>query len=147
MGGKDRREEKEIAYHRRQRGFSSRSAPFGLPRIDKRGITICIPAYNEEATIKQVVIDAELALKQASVPGEILVIDDGSADRTWEILCNIQKTVPILEIRRHNINRGIALTFTELYRWASKELVFLNSADGQWQMSTLLELLPMAGSA
>jgi dolichol-phosphate mannosyltransferase len=125
--------------------LSPRSAPFGLPRIDKRGITICIPAYNEEATIKQVVIDAELALKQASVPGEILVIDDGSADRTWEILCNIQKTVPILEIRRHNINRGIALTFTELYRWASKELVFLNSADGQWQMSTLLELLPMAG--
>ena len=125
--------------------LSPRSAPFGLPRIDKRGITICIPAYNEEATIKQVVIDAELALKQASVPGEILVIDDGSADRTWEILCDIQKTVPILEIRRHNINRGIALTFTELYRWASKELVFLNSADGQWQMSTLLELLPMAG--
>jgi dolichol-phosphate mannosyltransferase len=125
--------------------LSPPSAPSGLPRIDAPGITICIPAYNEEATIEQVIIEAELALKQASAPGEILVIDDGSADRTWEILCNIQKTVPILEIRRHSINRGIALTFTELYRWASKELVFLNSADGQWKMSTLLELLPMAG--
>jgi len=125
--------------------FSPRSAPSGLPRVDARGITICIPAYNEETTIAQVVIDAELALKQASVAGEILVIDDGSADHTWEILCNIQKTVPILQIRRHSMNRGIALTFAELYRWASKELVFLNSADGQWKMSALLELLPMAG--
>src|SRR4030095_9695824 len=124
--------------------FSPCSAPSGLPRVDAPGITICIPAYNEEATIEQVVIDAELAFKQASVSGEILVIDDGSADRTWEILCNIQKTMPILEIRRHSINRGIALTFAELYQWASKELVFLTSADGQWKMSALLELLPMA---
>ena len=107
-------------------------------------MTICIPAYNEESTIQQVVRDAEWTLQQIPLPGEILVIDDCSIDRTWEILSNVQKTSPLLQIRRHSINQGIALTFKELYEWAGKELVFLNSADGQWKMSTLLELLPMA---
>ncbi|MGH9856237.1 MAG: glycosyltransferase family 2 protein, partial [Acidobacteriota bacterium] len=108
------------------------------------GITLCIPAFNEEITIEQVIMDADTALRQASLPGEILVIDDCSTDRTWDILCNIQKTLPLLQIRRHPENKGIALTFAELYQWAKKGLVFLNSADGQWKMGTVLELLPLA---
>jgi glycosyltransferase involved in cell wall biosynthesis len=110
---------------------------------DSSGVTVCIPAYNEEATIKQVVIDAKLALKQAAIPGEILVLDDCSRDHTWQILRELQKNLPALQLRRHSDNQGIASTFAELYRWASKPLVFLNSGDGQWQMNILLELLPM----
>jgi glycosyltransferase involved in cell wall biosynthesis len=123
--------------------FAARSVS-GFAKNYKRGITICIPAYNEEATIEQVVLDAEAALKEAARPGEILVIDDCSTDRTWEILCRVQTGASILQLRRHRVNEGIASTFTELYQWASMEHVFLNSADGQWKMRTLLELLPMA---
>jgi glycosyltransferase involved in cell wall biosynthesis len=123
--------------------FAPRSVP-GFAKNYKRGITICIPAYNEEATIDQVVLDAEAALKEAARPGEILVIDDCSTDRTWEILNQVQQRSSVLQIRRHSVNRGIASTFAELYRWASYEWVFLNSADGQWKMSSVLELLPMA---
>ena len=108
------------------------------------GVTICIPAYNEEPTIQQVVLDADSTLEQISISGEILVIDDCSTDRTWQILRDVQNTLPRLQLRRHETNQGIASTFAELYQWAGKGLVFLNSSDGQWQMSTLLELLPMA---
>jgi glycosyltransferase involved in cell wall biosynthesis len=118
--------------------------PCGVTYKYAIGITICIPAYNEEATIAQVVKDAGSALEQAATPGEILVIDDCSVDSTWNVLCTVQKELPALQIRRHSVNRGIALTFAELYQWASKALVFLNSADGQWKMTSLLELLPMA---
>lgn len=114
-----------------------------LSRRPSPGVSICIPAYNEQATIAEVVKDASSALRRAAVPGEILVIDDCSTDDTWKILCAVQKTIPALEIRRHEVNQGIALTFNELYQWASKALVFLNSADGQWKMNTVLELLPL----
>ena len=124
---------------------SQRQSTSGRPGDYAKGITICIPAYNEERTIERVVTEADLALKQVAVPGEILLIDDCSTDRTWEILGNLQKTLPVLRLRRHSSNQGIARTFAELYQWASKDLVFLNSADGQWKMSALLELLPMAG--
>ena len=119
-------------------------SPF--PRSYSNGIAICIPAYNEESTIEQVVLDADRALKQASIPGEILVIDDCSTDRTWQILCEVKENLPNLRVRRHSANQGIAVTFAELYQWATKELVFLNSADGQWKMSALLELLPLVDS-
>jgi glycosyltransferase involved in cell wall biosynthesis len=110
----------------------------------QEGLTICIPAYNEEGTIRQVVMEADSTLEQISKPSEILIIDDCSRDRTWQILCDTQKTLPRLQLRRHETNKGIASTFAELYQWAGKELVFLNSADGQWKMNTLLELLPLA---
>lgn len=117
-----------------------------LPPSYAPGITICVPAFNEEATIEQAVLDADLTLKQTSLPGEILVIDDCSTDRTWQILCHIKDRVANLKVRRHSANQGIARTFGELYQWAGNELVFLNSADGQWKMNALLELLPMMRS-
>src|SRR5229473_2056877 len=95
------------------------------------GVTICIAAYNEEETIEQAVYHAEATLEKAGVPGEILALDDGSADHTWDILQKAQKCLPRLRLRRHDVNRGIAATFNELYQWAGRELVFLNSADGQ----------------
>jgi glycosyltransferase involved in cell wall biosynthesis len=128
--------------------MTSRDHPVASPESEfcckySPGITICIPAYNEEATIGIVVKEADAALRQAAFPGEILVIDDCSQDRTWEILCGVQRTIPGLQTRRHTTNHGIALTFVELYNWASKSLVFLNSADGQWKMTALLEMLPL----
>ena len=112
-------------------------------RYDK-GVAICIPAYNEETTIRQVVVEADSTIERTSMSGEILVIDDGSTDRTWQILCDAQNTLPRLKLRRHQTNQGIAATFAELYQWGNKDLVFLNSADGQWKMSTLLQLLPLS---
>lgn len=126
------------------KGRSDGSRRFATAGQYEEGITLCVPAYNEEATIKQVVIEAATLLGQSSsLPSEILVIDDCSTDRTWEILCSLQQRLPNLQIRRHAVNQGIAVTFNELYRWAKKNLVFLNSADGQWKMSTVLDLLPL----
>ena len=123
--------------------LARQSGPGFSPRY-QAGLTICIPAYNEESTIRQVVMEADSTLEQISLPSEILVIDDCSTDRTWQILCETQKLLPRLQLRRHETNQGIASTFAELYRWAGKEQVFLNSADGQWKMNTLLALLPLA---
>lgn len=123
------------------------SAIGSVPIVGTRfanGLSVCIPAFNEELTIQQAVVDADAIIEQTSMPGEILAVDDGSTDRTWQTLCDMQKKLPRLKLRRHETNQGIAATFGELYQWAGKELVFLNSADGQWKMSALLQLLPLA---
>jgi glycosyltransferase involved in cell wall biosynthesis len=117
------------------------------PHVPKRhfdpGVTICIPAYNEEETIAQAIYEAEETLRKAGVPGNLLALDDHSNDRTWEILQRVQKNLSHVQLRRHNVNQGIAATFNELYQWANRELVFLNSADGQYKMSVLLDMLPL----
>ena len=111
------------------------------------GVSICIPAYNEEATIEEAIRSAAATLQRSGLAGEILVLDDRSADGTWEILQRLKDIVPKVQIRRHQVNQGIAKTFTELYHWASMDLVFLNSADGQWKMQILLEMLPLMKDA
>jgi glycosyltransferase involved in cell wall biosynthesis len=85
-----------------------------------KSVTICIPAYNEQATIAAVIKEADSVLEQTKLRGEILVIDDGSVDDTWKILSDLEKTIPALRIRRHEVNKGIAATFTELYQWAQR---------------------------
>jgi glycosyltransferase involved in cell wall biosynthesis len=107
------------------------------------GVTICIPAYNEEETIAQAVYEAQETLERGKIPGDIIVLDDHSRDHTWQILQRVQGDLPKVQLRRHEVNQGIARTFNELYQWANRELVFLNSADGQWKMSLLLEMLPL----
>jgi glycosyltransferase involved in cell wall biosynthesis len=106
------------------------------------GISICIPAFNEEQTIELCVRSAVDVLGRVNFSGEILVIDDCSTDATWSILERLKSTIPQLEIRRHSSNEGIARTFKELYDWAGRDLVFLNSADGQWKMSAVADMLP-----
>jgi glycosyltransferase involved in cell wall biosynthesis len=120
-----------------QDAISDRQHPYS------HGVSICIPAYNEEHTIEEVIKTAAATLQQTELPGEILVLDDCSTDRTWQVLRGLKETVPTLQIRHHEVNQGIARTFGELYHWAKMELVFLNSADGQWKMETLLEMLPL----
>jgi glycosyltransferase involved in cell wall biosynthesis len=124
----------------------SRKLNYSLQNEYESGISICIPAYNEEQTIEQVVYDASETLNETNRPGEILVIDDCSNDRTWEILQRTKKTVPILHLRRHATNQGIARTFNELYLWANREFVFLYPADGQWKMKILIDMLELVGT-
>ena len=107
------------------------------------GVTICIPAYNEEQTIEEVVREADLILDKAGIPGELHVIDDCSTDRTCQILMRIQKDLPRLHLHRHEANRGISKTFNHLYQLARRDFVFLCPADGQWKMSVLLDMLPL----
>jgi len=53
-------------------------------------LSIVIPAYNEESKIKRDVEQAALFLNQHSMEGEIIVVDDGSEDRTVEAVSKAQ---------------------------------------------------------
>jgi len=64
------------------------------------GVSICIPAYNEEATIEEAIRSAAATLQRSGLAGEILVLDDRSADGTWEILQRLKDIVPKVQIRR-----------------------------------------------
>jgi dolichol-phosphate mannosyltransferase len=59
-------------------------------------LSIVIPARDEEGCIASTVEHLHLELKLHGVPHEIVVVDDGSKDRTWAILQEVRERVPTL---------------------------------------------------
>lgn len=106
-------------------------------------VSVCFPAYNEQATIESVLTDAHELLSTSGLDYEILVCDDGSLDNTAKFVEEIATRLPRIRVLRNKTNLGIRETFERLYREASNELVFLNSTDRQWETKILLEMLPL----
>ena len=59
-------------------------------------LSIVIPARDEEGCISSSVEHLHLELRLQNVPHEIVVVDDGSSDRTWELLTALQAKIPEL---------------------------------------------------
>jgi len=59
-------------------------------------LSIIIPARDEEASLPSMVRDLHRTLAQESIPHEILVVDDGSQDSTWQVLESLRREVPTL---------------------------------------------------
>lgn len=96
---------------------------------------IIIPAYNEEENIGQVIRDWYSVVERHSGEGEsrLVVIDDGSKDRTGKILQEFKKTYPLLEaITKPNEGHGATVLYG--YHYALKhgaDYVFQTDSDGQ----------------
>ena len=58
--------------------------------------SVVIPAHNEEESLPHTVTDIYEVFVQENIPHEIVVVDDNSKDRTWEVLQELQKTIPTL---------------------------------------------------
>jgi dolichol-phosphate mannosyltransferase len=68
-------------------------------------LTVVIPARDEEGCIASTVEQLHLELRRQQIPHEIIVVDDGSDDRTWEILQEVRKRIPeLLPVQNHGLN-------------------------------------------
>lgn len=108
------------------------------------GVSAVLPAYNEEGRIDQTVRRLASVLHELTGDFEIIVIDDGSSDRTGELLDNLRSTEPEVRLRvvTHPTNRGYGAALASGFDLARKELIFLTDGDGQFDVSELARFLP-----
>jgi dolichol-phosphate mannosyltransferase len=86
----------------------------GLPAPDAPPLTlfsVIIPARDEEGCIAGTVRDIHSVFAREQIPHEIVVVDDGSTDGTWELLKSLRADIPVLRPLRnlgmHGIGRAI----------------------------------------
>jgi len=81
-------------------------------------LSVVIPARNEEGCIAATVEHLHLELRLQQIPHEIVVVDDGSTDSTWNILqelrARIQECNPVQNLGEHGFGRAITYGFDHL---------------------------------
>jgi glycosyltransferase involved in cell wall biosynthesis len=97
-------------------------------------ISLIIPAYNEEAGIGRTL--QSLCEHEQVSRYEIIVVDDGSSDRTSEIV----KTFPGVKLVRHLSNRGYGSAIVTGTRASRGEYIIWFDADGQHRVEDLVAI-------
>lgn len=114
----------------------------GLPPSPRPRLSFVFPAFDEEGNI-ELLLDSVLALAPKLEPDfEVVVVDDGSRDRTAELV--EQRRSERLRLVRHPSNRGYGAALRSGLREARGELVFFSDADLQFDLAELAALLDHA---
>jgi dolichyl-phosphate beta-glucosyltransferase len=96
------------------------------PKLD---LSIIIPAFNEEVRLPKT-LEAVIAYVQSRpYQTEIIVVDDGSSDRTTEIVNTYRQTYPGLRLVSHGRNRGKGYSVRHGMLEATGEIALFSDAD------------------
>jgi glycosyltransferase involved in cell wall biosynthesis len=96
------------------------------------GLSVFFPAYNDSGTIASLVITALRAARKLTPDHEVIVVNDGSADNTAEILDELARTYPEVRVVHHEKNRGYGGALRSGFASATRELVFYTDGDAQY---------------
>ncbi len=107
-------------------------------------LSLVIPAYNEEDTIRQAIHEARAALETIVSEYEILIVDDGSTDATADIVRAEAALNPWVKLLQQPRNMGYGAALRRGFQAASLELVAFTDADCQFELSDLGYMLPLA---
>jgi glycosyltransferase involved in cell wall biosynthesis len=112
------------------------------PRREHR-VSVVLPAYNEEALIERTVRHVAEVVRHLVDDYEIVVVNDGSRDRTREILVRLMASAPDLHLRTvsHTRNQGYGAALASGFDAARAELILMLDADGQFDVAEVVHLL------
>ena len=99
-------------------------------------ISVIIPVYNEERTIYHVIHDVMAIVD----PDELIIVNDGSTDKTWEIIDGIKDYKNIVRIN-HSYNMGKGKAIIDGLVWATGDIIAICDADQEYDLEDLNGLL------
>lgn len=105
-------------------------------------LSLVLPAYNEEENIAPVVQNAEAVLPSVFSDYEVVVVNDGSKDRTGEIADALAAANPHVRVIHHEVNRGYGDTITTGMNSAKGDYIMFTDSDRQFDLRDLDRLAP-----
>jgi glycosyltransferase involved in cell wall biosynthesis len=105
---------------------ASSTQTFTLPSV-----SVVMPAYNEEDIIETVARNCAEYLATVCEDYEVVIVNDGSKDRTGEILDKLHAENPRI-VPVHQENKGYGGALQAAFKNASKEYIFFMDSDNQF---------------
>ncbi|MBZ5619756.1 MAG: glycosyltransferase family 2 protein [Acidobacteriia bacterium] len=118
----------------------------GAPRFTS--LSVFFPAYNDAPSLPRLLRKTFAVLEQCVADYEIIVVNDGSRDKTREVLEHLQREHgPRLRVVTHPENRGYGGALRSGFAASRKEFVFYTDGDGQYDVAEIPRLLELVGPA
>lgn len=104
-------------------------------------LSVVLPAYNEEANVASAVERVSAVARQLGMDYEIILVNDGSSDRTGEIARELMQRIPNFRLVEHYPNRGYGGALKAGFAAATKDLIAFVPADNQFDFGEINRLL------
>ena len=124
---------------------SSRSPRALRPRVS--GVSIVIPAFNEQLSIGATIERVSAAAASLGVPCQIVVVNDGSRDGTGAVVRGMLTGMPELELVEHLPNRGYGGSLRAGFAAAVHDWIAFLPGDNQFDPRDLSRLIECASDA
>lgn len=106
-----------------------------------------MPAYNEEENLPGMIADVVAVMRPRFDDFEVVVTNDGSKDRTGQVLQELAQQYPELKPVDHEVNQGYGAAVYTALSSATKDLVFFTDSDRQFKLDEIDRLLPLLDEA
>src|SRR6266850_7980490 len=104
-------------------------------------VSVVIPLYNEGSHVSALLSDLKTALEETGCQFDVILVDDGSRDDTWERIKDETRTLPNLRAVRLSRNFGKELALCAGLERARGDAIVLMDGDGQHPPSLLPDML------
>ena len=101
-------------------------------------VSVIIPTYNERDNLEELLYRIDMALKGRDY--EVIIVDDDSPDRTWELAQELSEKYPVKGIRRTE-EKGLSSAVIRGFKEASGDVFVVMDADLQHPPEKIPELL------
>lgn len=108
--------------------------------MDMNKLSVVIPCYNEERTLEGVV-DRVLAAERCGLDIEVIIVDDGSRDRSAEVMKTLAEKHPQIVAVFHAMNQGKGAALRTGFQKASGDIVLVQDADQEYDPNEYPKLL------
>jgi len=119
-------------------GSEAQASERGAPLI-----SVILPLYNEAANLRAFLSDVQAALEKSGCRFELVLIDDGSPDNTWQVITEVAAELPTLRAVRLSRNFGKELALCAGLERARGDAMVLMDGDGQHPPALLPDMLRM----
>ena len=102
-----------------------------------KSLSVFFPTYNEEGNIKSTVTKAKAVLQKYVENWEILIVNDGSTDRTKEISEELSREDERIKVFNHEVNRGYGASLKSGFYNAKYPWIVFTDSDGQFDFSEI----------
>lgn len=106
-----------------------------------KSLSVFLPTYNEEATIKKVVLKTKKVVEEVAGEWEIIIVNDGSSDTTGDIALELHKEDRRIRVITHQKNEGYGASLESgFYSGKFPWIAFIDS-DGQFDFSEITSFI------